>query len=155
MPHTHVALIRGINVGTAKRIAMADLRAMVEGLGYTNVRTVLNSGNVVFDGPRDDPADAAALPDGGALVLERRFSVFSGFGGRVVRLTAAQLSDAGPGAVLEGEEVLRLSPPLPTENYEAIAAFQHGGRTFLAVLADDNENMLQRSLLLLFACPGQ
>lgn len=99
-----------------------------------------------------DPADATALPGGGALVLERRFSVFGGFGGRVVRLTAAQLGGAEPGTVLEGEEILRLSPPLPTENYEAIAAARHGGRTLLAVLADDNENMLQRSLLLLFAC---
>ncbi len=99
-----------------------------------------------------DPADAAALPGGGAVVLERRFSVFGGFGGRVVRLTAEQLRGAEPGAVLEGEEILRLSSPLPTENYEAIAATRHGGRTLLAVLADDNENMLQRSLLLLFAC---
>lgn len=41
-----VALIRGINVGKAKRVAMADLRALVEGLGYSNVRTLLNSGNI-------------------------------------------------------------------------------------------------------------
>jgi hypothetical protein len=98
-----------------------------------------------------DPADAAALPDGGAVMLERRFSVLGGFAGRVVRLTAAQLRDAGSGAVLEGEELLRLSPPLPTENYEAVAVARHGGRTLIAVLADDNENLLQRSLLLLFA----
>ena len=44
-----VALFRGINVGKAKRIAMADLRALLESLGYTNVRTLLNSGNAVFD----------------------------------------------------------------------------------------------------------
>jgi len=43
-----VALLRGINVGKAKRIAMADLRKLFEGLGYGNVRTLLNSGNVVF-----------------------------------------------------------------------------------------------------------
>lgn len=99
-----------------------------------------------------DPADASALPDGGAVVLERRFSLLSGFGARVVRLTAAQLRGAKPGEVLEGEEILRLSPPLPMENYEAIAVARHSGRTLLALLADDNENMLQRSLLLLFAC---
>ena len=98
-----------------------------------------------------NPADAAPLPDGGAVVLERRFSVVGGFGGRVVRLDAAQLRAADEGAVLEGEEILRLSSPLPTENYEALAVARHGGRTLLAVLADDNENMLQRSLLLLFA----
>jgi len=99
-----------------------------------------------------DPADAAALPDGGALILERRFSLLSGFGGRVVRLAAAQLREARPTSVLEGQEILSLSSPLPTENYEALAVARHRGRTLLAVLADDNENMLQRSLLLLFAC---
>lgn len=43
-----VALLRGINVGRAKRIAMADLRALVARLGGGDVRTLLNSGNVVF-----------------------------------------------------------------------------------------------------------
>lgn len=45
---THIALLRGINVGKAKRIAMADLRALLEELGCTDVATLLNSGNVVF-----------------------------------------------------------------------------------------------------------
>ncbi|HEV2703364.1 MAG TPA: DUF1697 domain-containing protein [Steroidobacteraceae bacterium] len=43
-----VALLRGINVGKAKRIPMADLRALLTGLGYTGVATLLNSGNAVF-----------------------------------------------------------------------------------------------------------
>lgn len=60
MADRHVALIRGINVGRAKRVAMADLRALVLSLGYTDVRTVLNSGNVVFTGPRASPGTAAA-----------------------------------------------------------------------------------------------
>jgi uncharacterized protein (DUF1697 family) len=47
----YVALFRGINVGKAKRIAMADLRALLEGLGYRNVRTLLNSGNALFSAP--------------------------------------------------------------------------------------------------------
>lgn len=47
-----VALLRGVNVGTAKRVAMADLRSVVEALGYGDVRTLLNSGNVVFTLPR-------------------------------------------------------------------------------------------------------
>lgn len=44
----HVALLRGINVGTAKRVAMADLRLWLGELGYANVQTLLNSGNAVF-----------------------------------------------------------------------------------------------------------
>ena len=46
----YVALFRGINVGKAKRIAMADLRVLTETLGYTRVATLLNSGNVIFSG---------------------------------------------------------------------------------------------------------
>jgi uncharacterized protein (DUF1697 family) len=46
----YVALLRGINVGRAKRVAMGDLRALVERLGFSDVRTLLNSGNVVFTG---------------------------------------------------------------------------------------------------------
>jgi uncharacterized protein (DUF1697 family) len=44
----YVALFRGINVGKAKRIAMADLRSVLSKLGHTDVATLLNSGNAVF-----------------------------------------------------------------------------------------------------------
>ncbi|WP_433498374.1 DUF1697 domain-containing protein [Sphaerimonospora sp. CA-214678] len=54
-----VALLRGINVGTKQRIAMADLRALFAGLGYTDVKTHLQSGNVVFGGA-DGESEAAA-----------------------------------------------------------------------------------------------
>jgi uncharacterized protein (DUF1697 family) len=56
----YVALFRGINVGKAKRIAMADLRALLAKLGYTDVQTLLNSGNAVFTGdtaPADKHSD--------------------------------------------------------------------------------------------------
>ena len=46
---TCIALLRGINVGRAKRIAMADLRELLQALGHTQVRTLLNSGNAVFE----------------------------------------------------------------------------------------------------------
>jgi len=59
---TYAALLRGINVGRNKRIGMADLRALVEGLGHDSVRTHLQSGNVVFDSPkRSDKALADAF----------------------------------------------------------------------------------------------
>lgn len=56
----HVALLRGINVGKAKRIAMADLRALLEGLGHTDVATLLNSGNIVFRASKGTPKKLAA-----------------------------------------------------------------------------------------------
>jgi uncharacterized protein (DUF1697 family) len=49
---TYAGLVRGINVGKARRLAMADLRALVEAEGFTGPRTLLNSGNVVFAGPK-------------------------------------------------------------------------------------------------------
>jgi len=42
------ALLRGVNLGRARRVAMADLRAVVSSLGHTDVETYLQSGNVVF-----------------------------------------------------------------------------------------------------------
>jgi uncharacterized protein (DUF1697 family) len=59
-----VALLRGINVGKAKRIAMADLRALVAGLGYDDVVTLLNSGNVVFTGSGAAATAAARIASG-------------------------------------------------------------------------------------------
>ena len=47
----HVALLRSINVGKANRISMHDLRAVFEDLGCTDVRTYIQSGNVVFGAP--------------------------------------------------------------------------------------------------------
>jgi len=61
---TLIALIRGINVGTSKRVAMADLREMLSGLGYQDVRTHLNSGNAIF-GTRDKPAKVVAAVEKG------------------------------------------------------------------------------------------
>lgn len=57
---TYIALLRGINVGKAKRIAMADLRALLEDMGYTDVATLLNSGNVVFKARKGAPKKLAA-----------------------------------------------------------------------------------------------
>jgi uncharacterized protein (DUF1697 family) len=59
MPPTHVALLRGINVGKAKRVAMADLREIAAGLGLGDVATLLNSGNLVFSLPAKWKAAAA------------------------------------------------------------------------------------------------
>jgi uncharacterized protein (DUF1697 family) len=52
----YAALIRGINVGGNKKLAMADLRELMSSLGYTDVTTYIQSGNVVFTSARDDPA---------------------------------------------------------------------------------------------------
>jgi uncharacterized protein (DUF1697 family) len=44
----HIALLRGINLGSRRRVPMGDLRELLAGLGYEDVRTLLQSGNVVL-----------------------------------------------------------------------------------------------------------
>ena len=65
----YIALLRGVNVGKAKRVAMADLRKLIADLGYTDVRSVLNSGNVVFSGPAK-PHETIGVEIEQALVLK-------------------------------------------------------------------------------------
>jgi uncharacterized protein (DUF1697 family) len=81
---TWVGLLRGINVGKAKRIAMADLRALVEDAGFADARTLLNSGNVVFKGPRAQAPKVAAR-------LEKAIEDRVGFHSHVVVPDAATI----------------------------------------------------------------
>lgn len=60
----HAVFLRGINVGRAKRIAMADLAELVRAAGATEVRTLLNSGNVVCTWGSTPVRLAAAVHDG-------------------------------------------------------------------------------------------
>jgi uncharacterized protein (DUF1697 family) len=89
---TYVALLRGINLGAKRRVAMADLRSLLEDLGYDDVRTHMQSGNAVFrTGTRSAAAVRRAVQDG--LADELGMSV------DVVVRTAAQLAkvvDADP-----------------------------------------------------------
>ena len=82
---TWIGLLRGINVGKAKRLAMADLRRLVEEAGYSDARTLLNSGNVVFRGQAGAPAGVAAR-------LEQGIERVAGFHADVVAITAATLA---------------------------------------------------------------
>ena len=51
----YAAFLRGINVGAHKKVPMAKLRAAFESLGFIEVRTLLNSGNVIFQTPPEPP----------------------------------------------------------------------------------------------------
>ena len=80
---TYVALLRGVNVG-GKTVGMAPLRAGLEALGYGDVRTYLQSGNVIFSADKTDPEELAAA-------IRDRFSTDFAFGVGVLVLTAAEL----------------------------------------------------------------
>ncbi len=87
MASRHVALIRGINVGRAKRVTMADLRRLMEQCGYGEVRTLLNSGNVVFTAPGSTPGRIADR-------IQQAMAKGLGISARVVVLPAADFSAA-------------------------------------------------------------
>src|SRR5438105_11147218 len=96
MPRTCVALIRGINVGKAKRVPMADLRSALERLGFENVHTLLNSGNVVFT--------TALSPKTAAARIERALEKEIGVPARALVLTADDLEE-----VVSGNRLTRLA----------------------------------------------
>jgi hypothetical protein len=67
-------LLRGVNVGKGKRVPMAGFKRLLEELGYTDVRTLLNSGNAVFaSAGRSGAKHALAI----AAEVERRFGVLT------------------------------------------------------------------------------
>jgi uncharacterized protein (DUF1697 family) len=72
---THVALLRGINVGGNNKVPMADLRELITSLGYTNVATYIQSGNVVFTSQDSQDTDTAKLAEVLDEKVAERFSV--------------------------------------------------------------------------------
>ena len=88
---THVALLRGINLGPHKRVAMPALRTLVESLGHTDVATYIASGNVVFTASAATTAEPDAELAGG---LEKAIEAELGVACRVVVLTSEELAEA-------------------------------------------------------------
>ncbi|MFJ6937775.1 DUF1697 domain-containing protein [Streptomyces sp. NPDC101132] len=100
---TYVALLRGINVGGARKVPMARLRGLIEELGHTGVRTYVQSGNAVFDSTLADPG---AVARGLEEAIEAEF----GFAVPCLVLDGARLravADACPfpAAELEGRQL--------------------------------------------------
>jgi uncharacterized protein (DUF1697 family) len=71
---SHVALLRGINVGGRNKVPMADLREVVTSLGHTGVSTYIQSGNVLFSTAENDTAKLAAALES---AIEGRFGTWS------------------------------------------------------------------------------
>jgi uncharacterized protein (DUF1697 family) len=84
-PRTHVALLRGVNVGGHNRVPMAELREIAAALGHTAVATYVNSGNLVFATGRTDTA-------GLAVDLEQAIEARLGLRIDVVVLSRAELA---------------------------------------------------------------
>ena len=85
MKNGHVALLRGVNVGSAKRIAMADLKALITSLGFGDAKTLLNSGNVVFSASPTKTRNATAR-------IEKALTTQLGLSCRVMVLSADEVT---------------------------------------------------------------
>ncbi len=103
MTKKYAALLRGINVGGNKKVPMAELRSLLEGLGHGDVQTYLQSGNAVFSSAQQDPA---------VLTRELEAAIEDRFGFRVACLVldGAYLSAVAeacpfPAAELEGKQL--------------------------------------------------
>lgn len=90
------------------------------------------------------PTDAARLPNGDLLVVERHFVPLLGVSIRVKRVAKAALDKP----VIRGEVIAVLTPPVPIDNVEGIATFEREGRSHLLLLTDDNFSPIQRVLLM-------
>lgn len=105
---TWVALLRGVNVGGARKLPMAELRTIVASAGARDVTTYIQSGNVVFT----HPGRAAATLEGG---LERRIEDATGLDVTVMLRSPAQLA-----------KVVRANPYPKAEATKLVVLFLKG-----------------------------
>ncbi|AYC37766.1 DUF1697 domain-containing protein [Streptomyces griseorubiginosus] len=120
MTTTYAALLRGINVGGSRKVPMADLRTLMEGLGHSGVRSYLQSGQAVFTADHGDEESLAAELTG---AIEKRF----GFTVDVIVRDHAYLKAIAdncpfPAAELEGKQlhVTYFSAPVDADRFAEI-----------------------------------
>ncbi len=95
-----------------------------------------------------DISDAALLPGGDLLILERKFSLIDGVGIRIRRIA---LSSIKPDTLVDGPAIFEADAGLDIDNMEGIDAHVTAeGETVLTLISDDNFSWLQRTLLLQF-----
>ena len=68
----YIALLRGVNISGKNKVPMAELKPGFEALGFSDVRTWQNSGNVVFSGEKTEPAALTGQIEG---MIQRRFGL--------------------------------------------------------------------------------
>ncbi|MET0371438.1 MAG: esterase-like activity of phytase family protein [Sphingobium sp.] len=97
------------------------------------------------------PTDAVAIDDRHLLVLNRRLALSDLF---TATLSLVDLpAHMAPGTRLTGRTLAQLAPPLPSDNFEALAVSHDRDRITVWIMSDDNHEFFQRSLLLKFALP--
>jgi hypothetical protein len=95
-----------------------------------------------------DISDAALLPGGDLLVLERKFSWSSGLG---IRIRRVALADIKAGALVDGAVLIEADLRYEIDNMEGLSVHRNaGGEIVLTLISDDNFSIMQRTLLLQF-----
>ncbi len=120
---TYIALLRGINVGGNNVIKMSDLKSSFENMGFIDIKTYIQSGNVIFKAPQQD---VELLTDRIQTTLSKEYSYVC----RMVTITAAQLKRVvmsapagfGQNPLTHRYDVIFLKKPLTAQ--EAIKTIQ-------------------------------
>jgi hypothetical protein len=95
-----------------------------------------------------DISDAALLPSGELLILERKFSMLAGVG---IRIRKIPLRAIAPGAVVDGPSIFEADLGHEIDNMEGFDVHRdENGETVVTMISDDNFSLLQRTLLLQF-----
>ena len=95
-----------------------------------------------------DITDAAAMPGGDILILERRFSLLRGPGMRIRRMAVDTFK---PGALVDGAVLIEADAGFQIDNMEGLAVHTSPrGEVILTLVSDNNFSILQRTLLLQF-----
>jgi hypothetical protein len=95
-----------------------------------------------------DVSDAALLPGGDVLLLERKLSWTSGLNVRIRRIGLGEIK---PGATVDGPVLLEADLGYEIDNMEGLSVHRNaGGETVLTLISDDNFLPFQRTLLLQF-----
>jgi uncharacterized protein (DUF1697 family) len=127
--HTHVLLLRGVNVGGHAKVPMAQLRRFSEEAGASEVTTYLNSGNVLFRmGPDNRGATAVAAAVRAAIDQELGLAVPVVAVSRDELATALELHDALPfrGGEPKLTHLFVLAEPAPAASGRTLEAYDAG-----------------------------
>lgn len=140
----YVALLRGINVSGKNMIKMAELTALFESLGYKNVQTYVQSGNVVFESKDDD---TVVISDKIEKALKSKY----GYDVSVLSFIAKELKDIiknNPLSKQDGisEEYLHVTLLKDTPDKDKLAKF--------TIIKDDNEIYIINGRTIYLYCPN-
>ena|SRR5687768_955471 len=151
----YVALLRGINLGGNTMIKMSDLKSAFEELGFKNVVTYINSGNLAFDTPKITETKLASK-------IEKAVENMAGKHVQVMVRDQASINDVLANNPFEGEyethkqmHVLFLQDEIPRAKHEEVLGWQteseliaiRGREIYALLLGGVAESLIGRGLL--------